>query len=47
MSTGSPPPPRHQTIKKLEAGGKSRGEVMDALMKKFGEQNPDVGTVSK
>ena len=35
----------YQTIKKLEKTGKSRGEIVGELMKRFGEKNPDVGTI--
>jgi len=34
----------YQLIKKLEDEGKSRAEVVDELIEKFGEENPDVGT---
>lgn len=37
----------YQTVKDLEARGKSRGEIMETLMKTFGEKNPDVGTLPK
>lgn len=37
----------YKLIKKGEQQGKPRGEVLSELMEKFGEKNPDVGTVSK
>jgi len=35
----------YQLIKTLEGKGKTRTEVMNTLMKNFGEKNPDVGVV--
>jgi len=35
----------YQLIKTLEAKGKTRGEVVNALMENFGENNPEVGVV--
>ena len=33
----------YRTIKEQEAKGKPRAEIVDLLMDRFGEQNPDVG----
>jgi len=35
----------YQMIKKLEADDKPRGEIVGELMKQFGEQNAEVGTI--
>jgi len=35
----------YQLIKTLESKGKSRGEVMNALLENFGEKNPEVNVV--
>ncbi len=35
----------YQTIKALEDKGKTREEIMDSLMEKFGDKNPEVGVL--
>ena len=35
----------YKLIKKLEAKSADRGEIVKELIKKFGEKNPDVGTM--
>lgn len=37
----------YQMIKDQESQGKSRREVMGKLVEKFGEKNPEVGTLPK
>jgi alkylhydroperoxidase/carboxymuconolactone decarboxylase family protein YurZ len=37
----------YRLIKNLEKKGKSRREVMDVLVEKFSEKNPEVGTIHK
>lgn len=37
----------YELLKKMEAQGKERGEILSALMEKFGERHPGVGIFAK
>lgn len=37
----------YQLIKRLEHEGKDRGEVLAELVRKFGEENPDVSVLEQ